>query len=180
MGHYQPLTLITHFNHPKEITPQSKLALQRLHQNGVQLLNQSVLLAGVNDCAKTLLDLSKLLLNQSTRPYYLHHPDLTAGTQHFRVSLRKGLKINRSLRGQLSGFGLPLYVLDIPNGRGKVPVDSHWVQPTSAVQLWKITSPLDGQVYLYEDLAESNLFLENSPINNAYVDSNLPNSLHQT
>ena len=162
LGQYQPLTIITHFNHPKEVTPQSQLALKRLHQNGIQLLNQSVLLDGVNDCADTLLQLSKLLLNQSVHPYYLHHPDQTAGTQHFRVSLRKGLEINQTLRGKLSGFGLPLYVLDIPNGRGKVPIDSHWVQPTSSPQLWKVTSPLDGQVYLYEDLGESDPHLKES------------------
>ena len=179
LGQYQPLTLITHFNHPKEVSPQAKLAVQKLRQYGVQLLNQSVLLAGVNDCAETLLHLSKLLLNQSIRPYYLHHPDQTTGTQHFRVSLRKGLEINRILRGRLSGFGLPLYVLDIPNGRGKVPVDSHWVQPTSSPQLWKVTSPLDSQVYLYEDLGESDIHIKDA---NQHINLKLPplTSLHQT
>ena len=148
-----PLTLVTHFNHPKEITPESTKAVALLKRAGVTVLNQSVLLAGINDEVSTLKSLCRSLLNLGVLPYYLHHPDLTAGTQHFRVTIERGLALSRALRGGLSGLGIPTYVIDLPGGGGKVPLDSQFVQSTAHPGQWKLESPLTGEVTLYRDLA---------------------------
>ncbi|MEE2643856.1 MAG: lysine 2,3-aminomutase, partial [Myxococcota bacterium] len=93
-------------------------------------------------------------LQRGVIPYYLHHPDLTPGTQHFRVSLREGLEIMRELRGTQSGIGLPTYVIDIPEGGGKVPVESAWVTASDDPREWMLKSPLTGAIHRYSDLAE--------------------------
>jgi lysine 2,3-aminomutase len=146
--------LVTHFNHPRELTIEAREALERLRLAGVRTLNQAVLLRGVNDQEDTLRDLMSELLEVGALPYYLHHPDLTAGTQHFRVSLRRGLELTRALRGSLTGLAQPRYVIDVPRGGGKVPVDSAWVQPTAHPRHWLLTSPITGETQPYTDLAE--------------------------
>jgi lysine 2,3-aminomutase len=90
---------------------------------GIPVLNQAVLLAGVNDDVDVLEALSTRLCALRVFPYYLHHPDAAAGNAGFRVSLERGLAIWRELRERTSGIGLPQYVIDRPDGRGKVPVD---------------------------------------------------------
>ena len=118
------------------------------------LLNQSALLRGVNADPICLQELSEGLLRRRVTPYYLHHPDLTPGTQHFRVSLREGRSISRALQGKLSGLGCPRYVIDIPGGGGKVPVDSAWVREGEGPERWLLQSPLTGAIHEYDDLAE--------------------------
>jgi lysine 2,3-aminomutase len=113
-----------------------------------------VLLAGINDDPEVLRALCVGLLDAGVTPYYLHHPDLTAGTQHLRVTLRRGLEITRSLRGRLSGLATPTYVIDVPRGGGKVPVDSAYVQPSERRERWTLISPLTGEEHPYIDLAE--------------------------
>ncbi len=117
-----PLYLNTHFHHPREITPEAEQACARLAGAGVQLGNQTVLLRGVNDDPETMAELLRGLLRIRVRPYYLHHLDLTAGTGHFRTTLETGLEILRALRGRISGMAIPHYVVDLPGGRGKVPI----------------------------------------------------------
>ncbi|MCA9508200.1 MAG: KamA family radical SAM protein [Myxococcales bacterium] len=119
---YSPLYLVTHFNHPKELTSTSLASLQSLHACGVSLLNQSVLLRGVNDCPKVLTTLFRTLVKHHTKPYYLHQCDVVEGAQHFRVPLARSLEIMQSLRGHISGLLMPTFVIDIPNGHGKVPL----------------------------------------------------------
>lgn len=119
---HQPLYLLSHCNHPQELTPATRQALQRLHQFGIPMANQSVLLAGINDRPEVLERLNFELLSLGVRPYYLHHLDLTAGIQHFRVPIEQGLAIMRQLRQRLSGLALPTYVLDTPGGHGKIPL----------------------------------------------------------
>lgn len=149
---HAPLTLVAHFNHAREVTPAARAAIDLLRGAGVRVLNQSVLLRGVNDEVSALRDLSRALVEAGAQPYYLHHPDLTAGTQHLRVSLARGLELTRALRGALSGHALPLYVLDIPGGGGKVAVDSGAVQHLEGAR-WALRSPLTGQESPYLDLA---------------------------
>ncbi len=149
---HRPLFLVTHFNHPRELTPASALALRTLVDAGVTVLNQTVLLAGVNDDASVLAALFTGLLEHQVRPYYLHHPDLTVGTGHFRVSLDRGLSIARALRGRLTGLAWPTYVIDIPGGGGKVPVDSDFVRRGDRPGHWILRSPLGGE-HLYVDPA---------------------------
>jgi len=119
---FHPLYLNTHFNHPWEITPEAATACNRLIAAGIQLGNQTVLLKGVNDDSEVLRNLFRSLLKIRVRPYYLHHMDLVKGTGHFRTSFATGLSIIKELRGTLSGLGIPHYVVDLPGGRGKVPL----------------------------------------------------------
>jgi len=119
---YHPLYVNTHFNHPLEITPQSSEACARFADAGIPLGNQTVLLKEVNDDPELLKQLMQKLLTIRVRPYYIHQMDLVQGTGHFRTSVEKGLKIMAGLRGHTSGMATPYYVIDLPGGKGKVPI----------------------------------------------------------
>jgi lysine 2,3-aminomutase len=114
--------VVVHANHPRELTPQARVALTRLSRAGIPLLSQTVLLRGVNDDAAVLEALFRGLVAMRVKPYYLHHPDLARGTAHFRTGIAAGQRLVRSLRGRVSGLCQPTYVLDIPGGYGKVPI----------------------------------------------------------
>ncbi|WBU63014.1 lysine-2,3-aminomutase-like protein [Paracoccus aerodenitrificans] len=141
--------LVIHTNHPDELTASAREAISRLADHGIPLLSQSVLLRGVNDDAGILARLFRDLTALRVTPYYLHHCDLARGTSHFRTTIREGLDIIASLRGHLSGIAIPSYVLDLPGGFGKVPLDSNAVIPTSDGH-WRITD-WRGQVHDYTD-----------------------------
>ncbi len=115
---------VIHANHPRELTEEFRLGMRRLIRAGVPVLNQAVLLRGVNDNADTLEELFRGLVRSGVKPYYLFQGDLAAGTSHFRVSLERGIDIMRELRGRISGIALPVYAVDLPGGGGKVPVES--------------------------------------------------------
>lgn len=119
---YAPLYLNTHFNHPRELTPDSAAACALLADHGIILGNQTVLLRGVNDDAATMTELLRGLLKNRVRPYYLHQMDLVQGTTHFRTPLQSGLDIIRNLRGPVSGMACPHFVVDLPGGKGKAPL----------------------------------------------------------
>ncbi len=124
LSKYKPLYLNTHFNHPAEITKESTKACELLVSSGIILGNQTVLLKGVNDDSSTLKTLFKKLLTIGVKPYYLHQMDLIKGTAHFRTSVKTGLDILKDLRGHISGMAIPHYVIDLPGGKGKVPLVS--------------------------------------------------------
>jgi len=111
-----------HANHAREFTPAARDALARLADAGLVLVGQTVLLRGINDNADTLADLMRAFVANRVKPYYLHHPDLAPGTGHFRLSIAEGQKLVAALRGRISGLAQPTYVLDVPDGRGKVPI----------------------------------------------------------
>jgi lysine 2,3-aminomutase len=119
-----PLFVVLHVNHPHELTPQVEEKIGWLRDAGCTLLAQSVLLKGVNNDTGVLENLFRKLVSMQVKPYYLHHPDLAKGTNHFRISLQEGLNLMKSLQARVSGICLPTYMLDIPGGYGKVPVDS--------------------------------------------------------
>ncbi len=119
---HHPLFLNTHFNHPREITKESTEACAILSDAGIPLGNQTVLLKKVNDDPEVMKELMKKLLTLRIRPYYLHHMDPVKGTKHFRTSLNQGLKIMDRLRGYISGLAVPYYMIDLPGGKGKVPI----------------------------------------------------------
>lgn len=119
---YHPLWLNTHFNHPTEITPSSREALRKLADAGIPLGNQSVLLAGVNDCPRIMKTLVHKLVQNRVRPYYLYQCDLSEGLSHFRTPVGKGIEIIENLVGHTSGLAVPTYVIDAPGGGGKIPV----------------------------------------------------------
>lgn len=119
---YHPLWMNIHFNHPKEITPEVEIALARLADAGIPLGSQTVLLAGINDCSNVMMVLMHKLVKNRVRPYYIYQCDLVHGAGHFRTPVSKGIEIMESLRGHTSGFAVPTYVIDAPEGGGKVPV----------------------------------------------------------
>ncbi len=119
---YKPLYVNTHFNHPREVTKSSRIALEKLADAGIVLGNQSVLLAGINDCPRILKSLFHSLLENRVRPYYLYQCDLSEGLSHFRTPVGKGIEIMESLIGHTSGLAVPTYVIDAPGGGGKIPV----------------------------------------------------------
>lgn len=119
---FAPLYLNTHFNHPRELTPEAAEACGKLADAGIVLGNQTVLLRGVNDQPEVMTELFRGLLRLRVRPYYLHQMDLVRGAGHFRTSVETGLKIMKRLRGPVSGLANPYYVIDLPGGKGKVPL----------------------------------------------------------
>lgn len=119
---HHPLWVNTHFNHPREITRSSRRALARMADAGIPLGNQTVLLAGVNDCPRIMRALMHKLVANRVRPYYLYQCDLAEGLTHFRTPVGKGIEILESLIGHTSGFCVPTYVIDAPGGGGKIPL----------------------------------------------------------
>lgn len=124
---YHPIWINTHFNHPKEITAEAKMACERLVDAGIPLGNQTVLLKNVNDCPYVIKQLVHDLVKMRIRPYYLYQCDLSEGLEHFRTSIAKGIEIIELLRGHTSGFAVPTYVVDAPGGGGKIPVNPQYV-----------------------------------------------------
>ena len=117
---FAPLFLVTHFNHPRECTPEAREACGRLVDRGVPVENQTVLLRGLNSSARILIDLNQRLLTFRVRPYYLHQGDLAAGTAHLRTPLGTGVAILEEMRGRTSGLAIPHLAVDLPGGLGKV------------------------------------------------------------
>lgn len=124
---HHPLWVMTHFNHPRELTVESRAACRRLVDAGFPVMNQSVLLRGVNDSAATLKTLFRALIRERVRPYYLLQMDPVRGSGHLRTPLRVGRAIMEELQGQLSGIALPKFIVDTPGGFGKVPVSPDFV-----------------------------------------------------
>jgi lysine 2,3-aminomutase len=120
LGGFPVVYFTAHFNHPAEITDLARKKCLLLRRHGLILINQSVLLKGVNDDLKTLKALCRGLLEIGIKPYALHQLDLTVSTQHFKVPLKKGLRLISSLRKDFTGIGIPHYVLDRPGGKGKI------------------------------------------------------------
>ncbi len=121
---FHPVWLVTQFNHPREITEQSKEALSRIISKGIPVLNQTVLLKGINDDSVVLNRLFSLLLTCRVKPYYLFQGDLACGTSHFRVNLNRGMEIYHQLKKKVSGLALPSYSVDLPKGGGKIILSS--------------------------------------------------------
>ena len=119
---YHPIYICTHFNHAREITPESTKACSMLADGGFPIENQSVLLRKVNDCPHAFKELNQKLLSIRVRPYYIFQCDLSRGISHFRTSLGRGIQIIEALRGHTSGLAVPTFVVDLPGGGGKVPL----------------------------------------------------------
>jgi lysine 2,3-aminomutase len=124
---YHPLWVMTHFNSPKELTPAAETACKRLADAGFPVMNQTVLLRGINDDAKTLEELFRGLVRVRVRPYYLLQADPVRGTGHLRTPLAAGIAIMEQLQGRLSGIALPKLICDTPGGKGKVPLVPEYV-----------------------------------------------------
>ncbi len=146
---YHPLYLNTHFNHPREITPESEEAAVRLADAGIPLGNQSVLLKGVNDSPKIMRDLVHKLLKIRIKPYYIYQCDLSQGIEHFRTRVDRGLSIIESLRGHTTGLGVPTYVIDAPGGGGKIPVNPQYIISRSPGKI--VLRNFEGKIFAYTE-----------------------------
>lgn len=152
LGRYHPLYVNVHVNHPDELDAKTVGALGRLADAGIPLGSQTVLLKGVNDSVEVMRTLMTKLLAARVRPYYLFQSDLVFGNEHFRTPLRQGLEIMRGLRCWISGLGVPAFIIDLPNGGGKVQL-----VPESLVRRegrrWTFLN-YRGQEYVYPDVGE--------------------------
>lgn len=146
---HQPLWLNTHFNHPREVTSSSHEALRKLADAGIPLGNQSVLLAGVNDCPRIMKSLVHKLVENRVRPYYLYQCDLSEGLSHFRTPVGKGIEIMESLRGHTSGFAVPTYVIDAPGGGGKIPMNPNYLVSLSTNKV--VLRNYEGVITTYQE-----------------------------
>jgi lysine 2,3-aminomutase len=137
----------THFNHPREITPESALAVRNLVNAGMPVSNHAVLLKGVNDSVATMRKLVRGLLRIKVRPYYLFHCDPVTGAGHFRTSVWKGLEIIEGLRGHVSGLAVPTYVVDGTHGAGKIPLMPNYL--ISASENAVVLRNYEGMIFRY-------------------------------
>lgn len=161
----KPVYVITHFNHPKEITLDAAQAVENLVDNGTPVLNQMVLLNGINNHEAIVQALSRRLLYLRVKPYYMFQCDPSRGTEHFRTSIDDSLHIQKQLWGHLSGLAMPNYIVDIPDGGGKMAmtpnfetshegvvrtyigwdgVEAQYISPE------KVLKPIDAEDYMEE------------------------------
>ncbi len=146
---FHPLWLNIHVNHPNEITPELADACDKLSRAGIPLGNQSVLLAGVNDCPHIMRQLVQDLVRIRVRPYYLYQCDLVEGAGHFRTPVSKGIEIIEALRGHTSGYSVPTFVVDAPGGGGKIPVGPTYLISQSDHKV--VLRNYEGYVTAYEE-----------------------------
>uniref|UniRef100_B0SUL6 Lysine 2,3-aminomutase YodO family protein n=1 Tax=Caulobacter sp. (strain K31) TaxID=366602 RepID=B0SUL6_CAUSK len=123
-----------HANHARELTEAARAACARIIDAGVPMLSQTVLLKGINDDPETLGTLMRAFVESRIRPYYLHHGDHAPGTGHLRTSVEDGRALMRAIRGRFSGLCQPTYVLDIPDGHGKVPIGPDYLAVEGEVE----------------------------------------------
>lgn len=146
---YHPIWLNTHFNHPKEITPESKMAVKMLVDAGIPVGNQSVLLKGINDCPTIMKKLVHELVKMRCRPYYYYQCDISMGLEHFRTSVAKGIEIQEALRGHTSGFAVPTFIIDGPGGGGKIPISPQYLISLSDKKV--VLRNYEGGIFSYPE-----------------------------
>jgi len=146
---FHPLWLNIHVNHPNEITQELAAACDRMSRAGIPLGNQSVLLAGVNDCIHIQRQLVQDLVRIRVRPYYLYQCDLVEGSGHFRTPVAKGIEIIEGLRGHTSGYAIPTFVVDAPGGGGKIPVMPNYELSQSDHKV--VLRNFEGYITTYEE-----------------------------
>lgn len=149
---YHPLWISIHFSHPDELTEETKHACAMLADAGIPLGSQTVLLKGINDNVKTMTKLCHELLKARVKPYYLYQCDLVPGSTHFRTSVKKGVDIIDGMRGFTTGYAVPNYVIDAPNGGGKIRVMPEAIVGKSGDNL--LLKNYQGDIYTYPDIIE--------------------------
>jgi len=125
---YHPIFVNTHFNHPNELTEESKKACLKMIEKGIPVNNQSVLLKGINDDPVVMAELCRKLLTFRVRPYYIFSCDKVTGTNHFQTSIEKGLEVMDYLRKHISGLGVPSFIVDLQDGKGKIPLLPNYIK----------------------------------------------------
>ncbi len=166
---HQPIWVNTHFNHPREITPESREALRKLADAGIPLGNQNVLLRDVNDCPLIVQNLVHRLVENRVRPYYMYQCDLSRGIEHFRTSVSKGIEIMEMLIGHTSGFAVPTYVVDAPGGGGKIPLTPQYLISMGTRKV--VLRNYEGVICLYSEPPHKEI---TCPSNCSYCDELSP------
>ncbi|MEX0707682.1 MAG: KamA family radical SAM protein [Woeseia sp.] len=146
---YHPLWMSLHFTHVDEITPEVAEACGRLADAGIPLGSQTVLLKDVNDNVAAMTALMQGLLRIRVKPYYLYQCDPISGSAHFRTPVAKGVELIRGLRGHTTGYAVPTFVVDAPNGGGKIPVAPDYTAGYDNGDL--LLESYDGGTYRYPD-----------------------------
>lgn len=144
-GSGKSIWVAVHINCAEEFTPACTQALSTLAENGIPVVLQSVLLKDINDSEDALISLLKTAVENRVKPYYLHYPDLARGTEHFRIPLKKAIALVKGLRGKISGLSIPQLIIDLPEGKGKIPVNAHKMVEVSE-NFWELESPIDGSL----------------------------------
>lgn len=150
---HRPLWINTQFNHPKEITPESQEACDRILSAGIPVSNQSVLLRGINDSVETMRELCHGLQRIMVRPYYLYQCDPVRGVEHFRTNIWKGMQIIELMRGYTGGLTIPSFVVDAPGGGGKVPLQPFYLLSASEDEV--LLRNYEGMIFKYFNPAET-------------------------
>lgn len=147
---YQPIWINTHFNHPKEITEDSIKACEKIVDAGIPLGNQTVLLREINDRADILKELFLKLVKMRVRPYYMYQCDVAKGIGHFRTPVETGINIMQDLRGYISGYAIPTFVIDAPGGGGKIPISPDYLISIDEKQA--VMKNYKGDIYRYPNV----------------------------
>lgn len=150
---FAPLYVITHFNHPKELTPEARAACELLVDHGVPVENQSVLMRRLNSDARIIKELNHECLRMRVRPYYLHQMDVAEGCEHLRTPIAEGVKILEQLRGWTSGLAVPHLAVDLPGGGGKVTLQPEYVVERGGAQT--VLRNYRGERYAYPEPEET-------------------------
>ena len=166
---YHPLWINIHINHPNEISQELAAACDRMTRAGIPLGNQSVLLAGVNDCVHIQRELVQKTTRIRVRPYYLYQCDLVEGAGHFRTPVAKGIEIIEGLRGHTSGYAVPQFIVDAPGGGGKIPVMPNYQISASDHKI--ILRNYEGYVTTYEEPTE---YTSHDPATCSYCQNKRP------
>jgi lysine 2,3-aminomutase len=175
LSKYGPIWLNTHFNHYHEITPESARACDRLVRAGVPVNNQCVLMRGINDSVETQMKLGQSLLKSKVRPYYLFQCDEVQGTEHLHTPVETGIKIMEGLRGHTSGLAIPTYVIDLPFGGGKVPLQANYVVAKSEGEL--ILKNYQGRLFRFRNPGSSTAATEPITDGSLVLDANRVNEI---
>lgn len=150
-GGYGAIWVVTHINHPLEITPEVAAASLKLMGHGMPVINQSVLLAGINDTPEIIMCLNQQMVRVGIKPYYLFHCKSVDGAMHFRTSLQKGMEIMQYMNGRTSGLAIPSFVISAHDGKGKIRlVVPEQLQPTETEGVWRVRT-WEGEEVLYDE-----------------------------
>jgi lysine 2,3-aminomutase len=152
LAKYGAIWLNTHFNHVREITSEAAAACDRLLRSGIPVNNQSVLLRGINDSVEAQTELCHGLLKIKVRPYYLFQCDEVQGTEHLRTPVEVGIKIIEGMRGHTSGLAIPTFVIDLPQGGGKVPLQPDYILSQTEGEL--VLRNYEGRIFRYRNPAK--------------------------
>lgn len=170
LSRHRPLWINTQFNHPNEITPEAKEACDKILRVGIPVSNQSVLLKGVNDSVEIMKKLCHGLQRIMVRPYYLFQCDPVKGVEHFRTSLWKGIEIIEMMRGHTGGLAIPTFVVDAPNGGGKIPLQPFYILSMSEKEV--LLRNYEGMIIRYfnpQDREDSKENIKGKNILNSFI-----------